>query len=100
MGLLIEASARLVRRATGEAVSVVPPANAAKKLSNSLRANASRLQISGGCAGVVGMLPANGFSTKPTTFDTSLVTAVSGLSGAVVPAGCVVSPEVTWAAII
>jgi hypothetical protein len=65
-----------------------------------LRANASRLQINGGWAGVVGAVPANGFSTNPMTFDTSLVTAVSGFSGVVVTVCCVVSTDVTWAAII
>jgi hypothetical protein len=48
-----------------------------KKFSNSRLANASRPQISGGCAGVVGAVPANGFSTQLTTLDTMLTAEVS-----------------------
>src|SRR5262249_18275878 len=97
-GFTAAARARLVSCWTGEAVSVGTPLSAVKKLSNSLRANASRLQINGGCAGVVGVLPANGFSTKPMTFDTSLLTAVTGFSGALAAVGRDTSNDATCAA--
>src|SRR5215470_1857833 len=62
------------------------PLNPLKRLSNSRRANASRPQISGGWAGVVGVVPASGCSTQLSTLETALATAVTGLGAAVVTA--------------
>ena len=79
-------------------LSAERPLKALKKFSNSRRANASRPQINGGWAGVVGEVPTSGFKTQLMTFDTTLATAVTG-SGDEAGAGATGEP-VTCAAII
>ena len=69
------------------------PPSAEKKFSNSRRANASRPQINGGWAGVVGEVPASGFKTHLMTLDTTLATAVNGSGGDVATAGSVTADE-------
>jgi hypothetical protein len=78
------------------------PASVLKKFSNSRRAKASRPQINGGCAGVVGAVPASGFRTQLTTLDTTLTAAVNRFGAATGAGAAVVAAVIcaVWAAII
>src|ERR1700761_2981023 len=88
MGLAAAARAKVVSCWADATLADASPASAAEKLSNSLRANASRPQIKGGCAGATGDVPAIGLSTTLMTLDTRRVTPVNGFWDVPVAAGC------------
>jgi len=75
--------------ATGESPAVTLLPKFEKLFSNSRRAQASSPQSTGGCAGTLGLLVANGLNTHPMTLDTTPDTNANGFGGETGTTACI-----------